>query len=82
MLLIYKYFEFSANVFLIAGGSTPTRGRSNKDHLMTEAMNLDSKSNMAAMPSFGEIPSMREATVGGLLDTTPIICGGFDDRLQ
>ena len=80
MLLMYKYFEFAANVFLIAGGSTPTRGRSNKDHLMTEAMNLDSKSNMAAMPSFGEIPSMRESTVGGLLGTTPIICGGFDDR--
>ena len=43
--------------------------------LTTELLDVNSYSTSS---SFGDIPSTRSKPVGGLLDTTPIICGGIN----
>ena len=63
------YFLFAA--FLIVGGET------DENDLTTEVIDVPSKSNVVTSP-FGEIPSERIYAVGGLIGSTPIICGGYD----
>ena len=65
------YFLFAAKQFLIAGGWTNSGG----NDLATEVIDVQSNSNVTS--SFGDIPSAREDAVGGLLGSTPILCGGY-----
>ena len=64
------HFLFAAKQFLIAGGSTNSGG----NDLATEVIDVQSNSNVTS--SFGDIPSVRGYAVGGLLGSTPILCGG------
>ena len=67
------YFLFAAKQFLIVGGSTTYSGG---NHLATEVIDVQSNSNVTS--SFGDIPSRRNNAVGGLLGSTPILCGGYN----
>ena len=62
------HFLFVAQKFLIVGGN----GHGND--LATEVIDIKSNSNDAS--TFGEITSRRKQAAGGLLGTSPIICGG------
>ena len=64
-------FLFAAKQFLIAGGWTTYPG----NNLATEVIDVQSNSNVTS--SFGDIPSARWNAVGGLLGSTPILCGGY-----
>ena len=64
------YFLFAAKQFLIAGGFA------SGNNLATEV--IDVQSNSKVTSSFGDIPSKRSWAVGGLLGSTPILCGGSD----
>ena len=68
------YFLFAANKFLIVGGYT------DGNDLATEIIDVQSNSDVTS--SFGEIPSRRADAVGGLIGSTPIICGGHDSNLD
>ena len=48
------------------------------DLLATEIIDVQSNSDVTS--SFGEIPSLRRRAVGGLIGSTPIICGGYDSN--
>ena len=79
MLLIQflqLYFLFAANKFLIVGGYTGDDG----NDLATEIIDMQSNSDVTSL--FGEIPSKRRLAVGGLIGSTPIICGGYDSDLE
>ena len=67
-LSLQLYFLFAANKFLIVGGETD-----DGNDLATEIIDVQSSSDVTS--SFGEIPSKREDAVGGLIGSTPIICG-------
>ena len=72
------YFLFSAQQFLIVGGGTNARwGNTDGNHQATEVIDLQSNSDVTST-SFGQIPSKRWDAVGGLLGSTPILCGGED----
>ena len=66
-----SHFLFAAKQFLIAGGYT------DGNYLATEV--IDVQSNSKVTSSFGDIPSERGYAVGGLLGSTPILCGGRDN---
>ena len=72
MFLEIHIFFIIAKQFLIIGGETNSDG----NNLATEVIDVQSNSNVASL--FGEIPSQRRYAVGGLIDSTPIICGGDD----
>ena len=67
------YLLFAANKFLIVGGET------DGNDLATEVIDVQYKSNVVTS-SFGEIPSKKDEAVGGLIGSTPIICGGYDNN--
>jgi len=67
--------ESSTKQFLIAGGET-----SWKKDLATEVIDVQSNSNVTS--SFGNIPSSRDYPVGGLLGSTPILCGGYNGNFD
>ena len=69
LLCLKLYFLFAAKQFLIAGGWAI-----GNDDLATEVIDVSTNSDVTT--SFGEIPSKRFSAVGGLLGSTPIICGG------
>lgn len=64
-------FLLIATKFLIAGGNYD-----GNDLVTTEVIDVQSNSNVIS--SFGDIPSARGMAVGGLLGSTPILCGGYD----
>ena len=75
---IYNIFYFSDKHFLILGGSTSgsyaNGGRYvNGSHFETEVIDVSSSSSSSP---FGDIPSRRRYSVGGILISTPILCGG------
>ena len=62
---------------MIVGGGTNARwGNTDGNHQATEVIDLQSNSDVTT--SFGQIPSKRWDAVGGLLGSTPILCGGED----
>ena len=64
-------FLLIATKFLIAGGLAV-------NNLATEVIDVQSNSNVTS--SFGDIPSKRYYAMGGLLGSTPILCGGDDNN--
>jgi len=61
--------------FLIVGGYSTYSGG---NHLATEVIDVQPNSNVTS--SFEDIPSQRRHAVGGLLGSTPILCGGDDEN--
>ena len=61
-------FLIAAKKFLIVGGFG--------FHRETDVIDLNTNSDMMKS-TFGKIPSRRIYSVGGLLGSNPIICGGY-----
>ena len=61
---------FTAKRFLIVGGDT------DGNDLATEFIDMSSNSDVT--PLIGDLPSKRAWAVGGLIGTTPILCGGWN----
>ena len=57
---------------MIVGGDTDS------NDLTTEVIDMSSNSDNVTSSSIGELPSKRAWAVGGLIGTTPILCGGWN----
>ena len=74
-LMIFFNYQFTANRFLVVGGSLESSSGPS-----TEV--IDVSNNSLTCNSFGELETGRSHSVGGLLENTPIVCGGTSTSIM
>ena len=71
-------FLLASSPFLVIGGESVTEYGTKQIQKKTEVIDLADSSNMTCTSAFWDLESERNGAIGGLINGTPILCGGED----